>query len=112
MPDKIITKSKSDIQRILKCGTAASGMPNSGESPIIEMDMADTVAVMRFAKASIHDLLMQVTQAQHDRALKPYEIKDMTAVAETICGWLNNVVLECENGIRQMSAGDPTILGA
>ena len=85
---------------ILKCGTAASGFPGNGESPIIEMDMADTVAVMRFARASITDLLVQASKAQQDKKLKPYEANDIAMVAQTICGWLNNVVRECEHGIK------------
>lgn len=97
---------------ILKCGTAASGFSSDGQNPIIEMDMADTVAVLRFAQASIMDLVTQVNKARTDKSLKKYEFNDIVAVAETICNWLNNVVNECEFGIKQMKANETTILGA
>lgn len=99
------TKSIPELQRILKCGTLASGNPGDGETPIIAMDLADTIAVKRFAEASIQDLLNQLNFARKEGKLKPYEFKDMVSVSQILCGWLSNVIATCDDGIRNLSDG-------
>lgn len=86
---------------IARCGTVLDE-----SAPLIELSVADTIAVRRFAMAAQKDFIQQIKLAARDTSLKPYEFNDMKGVASVIGGWLSTVIETCNENLANVKVSD------